>query len=137
MGSAEPNGGRTDGRGDRPSDDLHAVAFAVSPSWGWSPGRTDQRDRSCRQWRITQVRLPHVKDIFHAAQVGGMDEVDRAGKELTGTLAGVLGDHCLTNVVIEVVWVVACDAILFGFVEPDDYSAVVLVGLRSHNHRTD
>ena len=78
---------------------------------------------------ITQVRLPHVKDILHAAQVGGMREVDRAGKGLTATLAGVLRDDYLTDGVIEVVGVVASDAVLFGFVEPDHDYAVVLVGL--------
>ena len=67
---------------------------------------------------ITQVRLPHVKKILLAAQVGGMCEVQRAGKGLAATLASILGDDYFANSVIEVIGVVARDAVLFGFIEP-------------------
>jgi len=83
---------------------------------------------------ITQVQLPHVENILHAAQVGGMCEVQRAGKGLAATLASILGDDYFANDVIEVIGVVARDAVLFGFIEPDDDHAVVLVCLRRHDH---
>jgi hypothetical protein len=109
----------------------------VSPSWDRARAKQIGEIVRASSGGITQVRLPHVENILHGAQVGGMREVDRAGKWLTATLAGILRDDYFTDGVIEVIGVVARNAILFGFVEPDDYYAVVLVGLRRHNHRND
>ena len=46
---------------------------------------------------ITQVRLAHMENILQAPQVGGMRQVDRAGKGLTAALAGILGDDYFTD----------------------------------------
>jgi hypothetical protein len=47
-----------------------------------------------------------------------MCEVQRASKGLAATLASILGDDYFANSVIEVIGVVARDAVLFGFIEP-------------------
>src|SRR5882724_8351605 len=76
-----------------------------------------------------------AEDFLHGAQIRRMGEVERAGiGNAIHVLASALRNYDLANGVVEVVRVVARDAVLFGFVKPDNDYAVLFVGPGSHDH---
>src|SRR6476469_4369587 len=67
-----------------------------------------------------------------------MREVKRAGiRNAVHVLMRARRDYDFANGLGEIVWVVTGDAILFGFVKPNNDGAVVFIGLRSHDHGND
>src|SRR6266478_5293075 len=71
-----------------------------------------------------------VENVLHGPNIGGMRERDRAGvRKSVDVWVRALGDDDLADGVIEVVRIVACDAIPFGFIPPENNDAVVLVGV--------
>jgi len=71
-----------------------------------------------------------VEDLLHGAQVGGMRELHRTGiRKAIHVMMSMLGNDDFSDRVIEVVRVVACYAVLFGFIPPDNDRAVLLLGV--------
>src|SRR5258708_39916838 len=76
--------------------------------------------------RVGDIRAG-VENVLHGANIGGVRERDRAGiRKSVDVGVRAVGDDNLADGVIEVVWVIACDAIPFGFIPPEDIDAVVL-----------
>src|SRR4029077_13232604 len=79
-----------------------------------------------------------VENILPGAQIGRVGVVDGTGVGLVVHIGvGAIGDDDFADGVAEVVGIVAGDAVLFGFVKPNDDDAMVFVGFGRHDHGND